>query len=477
MAGQAVPKKKTSKMGTAAVPAARVPVIARADVVVVGGGNAGVAAAIAAARTGASTLLVERYGYLGGMNTGTYNTGPGVMFDSDGKQVTGGIGWEIEERMVKTGGALREESAVAFQNFPEHMKLVAQEMVMEAGVDLLMHSWLYRPLVKAGRVTAVVVLSKRGLFAVDGKVFIDTTGDADLAAGAGVPVDQYFGKTQQQISVDLMIGNVDAKKAMEWGAIHVSEHWGRKLAEDGGAMDGLRLPYVYVLVPAENVEAGKSLLKEGFPRRVGSMPTVKSFIRRSCVRIQGNGDGIDPTDVRGLTYTEVVGRRGAMDHLEYLKKTIPGFEDAFVVGQSPLGVRESRRIKGDYTVTMDDLRRNARFPDVIGLNARGLDRHLSGTVFEYEHLKGNHDIPYRALVPKRVTNVLVAGRCVSVDHQAHASLRGVPACWAMGHAAGTAAALAAKKGGEVRRVRIKELQKKLLQQGAILATEPRNDLP
>lgn len=477
MEQRADPRKKTEIIGEVQVPAMKVPVIARSDVVVIGGGNAGVAAAVAATRTGASALLVERYGYLGGMNTGTYNTGPGIMFDSDGGQVLGGIGWEIEERMVETGGAIKVKGDHAFSNFPEHMKLVAQEMVMEAGVDLLLHSWLYRPLVEGGRVTAAVLLSKNGLFAVEGKVFVDATGDADLAAGAGVPFDQYHGETQQQVSVDLMIGNVDAGKVMEWGSAHAEESWGAKLPEDDGGADGLRPPYVFIMSLAETGGPAGTVRREGFMRRTGSMPTVKAMVRRSCVRIQGNGDDVDPTDARGLTFAEVVGRRGAMNHLEFLKRTIPGFEDAFVVSQSPLGVRESRRIMGEYTVTLDDWKKNARFPDVIGLNARGLDRHLSGTVFEYERGRGNHDIPYRALVPRGVSNMLVAGRCVSVDHEAHASLRGMPACWAMGHAAGTAAALAAKGDGEVRGVNIGKLQRKLLEQGAILSTAPRNDIP
>lgn len=467
----AVPERSTRVLGEVEMPASKVPVIARADVVVVGGGNAGVAAAVAAARTGASTLLVERYGYLGGMTVGTFNTGPGVMFDPDGKKVVGGIGWEIEERMAATGGAIRTDGAQGFVNYPEHMKLVAQEIVMEAGVDLLLHSWFCRAIVKDGRITSAIMLSKNGLYAVEGKAFVDATGDADLAAGAGVPFDFYSGPTQQQVSVDMMIGNVDAKRAMEWGDAHAQVNWGQRARDDSGDMTGLRPPYVFIISQPEGYEKEQ---REGFIRFVGAMPSVKSMIRRSCVRIQGNGDGVDATDVRGLTYTEVVGRRGALEHLEHLRKNIPGFGDAFVVGQSPLGVRESRRIKGDYTITLDDWKKNARFPDVIGLNARGLDRHLSGTVFEYEHGTGHHDIPYRAMVPKGIDNLLVAGRCISVDHEAHASVRGMPACWVTGHASGTAAALAAKRaGGEARKVDIGELQKTLLEQGAILTAEPK----
>jgi hypothetical protein len=162
-----------------------------------------------------------------------------------------------------------------------------------------------------------------------------------------------------------------------------------------------------------------------------------------------------------------------MQHLKYLKENIPGFEGAFVAAQNHLGVRESRRIIGDYVLTIDDLENQARFPDVIALNCRALDYHLKGTVFRIKFLTGHHDIPLRALLPQRVENLLVVGRSISCDHLSQASLRGAATCMATGHAAGTAAALAVRctDAGQVRGVNIAQLQETLRQQDAILATK------
>lgn len=200
------------------------------------------------------------------------------------------------------------------------------------------------------------------------------------------------------------------------------------------------------------------------------MPQVKLLIRRTVGRVQGSVEA-DCTDIRGLTYAEVEGRRRAMAKLDYLKKTVSGLEDAFVVGASPLGVRETRRIIGDYVLTVDDLYHHARFPDVVALNSRGQDIHLKGGVFEYIRWKGNHDIAFRALIPQKVENLLVAGRCISCDHESNASLRGAVTCMGTGHAAGTAAALAAKGTGKVRDLDVEALKKVLKEQQAILSPE------
>jgi hypothetical protein len=199
------------------------------------------------------------------------------------------------------------------------------------------------------------------------------------------------------------------------------------------------------------------------------MPTVKLLIHRSISRVQGSVE-IDGTDVRELTYAETEARRRALEHLAYLKKNVPGYEDAFVIGESHLGVRETRRIIGEYVLTVKDLLNNARFSDVVALNCRALDRHTKGEAFEITFLQGNHDIPLRALTPQKIANLLVAGRCISSDHDANASLRGAATCLATGHAAGTAAALAAKEKGVVHSLDIQVLQGILRKQKVILST-------
>jgi len=216
-----------------------------------------------------------------------------------------------------------------------------------------------------------------------------------------------------------------------------------------------------IVIPRGEVDS------DGVMTRTGVMPTVKLCVHREAVRIQGNVE-INPLDPRALTRAEVDGLQGALEHLEYMKETIPGFENAFVVAQSHLGVRETRRILGDYMITLDDLKSQSRFEDVVALNCRGLDYHLKGTVFKWSPLLGHHDVPLRALLPRGVENLVVAGRSISCDHLSQASLRGAATCMATGHAAGTTAATSAIEDLGTREVEVGEIQGKLVEQGAVL---------
>ncbi len=448
---------------TVEIPACRLPVVAEADVVVVGGGTAGFVAAIAAARTGARTLLVERYGYLGGCLTGTYASQPGHFFDSNGNQIIQGIGWEFVKRMEEAGAAIVEPGWWWAQIFPEAAKAVALDMVLEAGVDLYLHTWASEPLREGNLIRGVITQSKSGRTVIAGKVFVDATGDADLAFLTGAPTETLAADALWQTSVDLIVCNVDAAQVIQWAREnpHRVGGWIDRLQQIEAP--GLH-PTVSLVVLKEEPEADDG---QG-AAHVGPMPTVKLMIHPSISRVQGSVE-IDGTDVRDLTYAEIEARRRAMAHLAYLQETVPGYEHAIVIGESPLGVRETRRIVGDYVLTVDDLRHNARFPDVVALNGRALDRHLKGDLFQLEFLQGNHDIPLRALVPQQVANLLVAGRCISSDHEANASLRGAATCLATGHAAGTAAALAARGSGQVRELEFRLLQETLVRQGAILS--------
>jgi hypothetical protein len=268
-----------------------------------------------------------------------------------------------------------------------------------------------------------------------------------------------------QTSVDLTVCNVDPAKIVQW--VRTNPHRaGLKNIPKDILSPGIHRMLTLVVRGEETAigEGGRSFVHRG------PMPTVKLLIHPSISRVQGSVE-IDGTDVRGLTHAQVEACRRAMAHLADLRETVPGYEHAIVVGESHLGVRETRRIIGEYVLTVDDLRSNARWPDVVALNCRALDRHKKGEVFEYELLQGNHDIPLRALIPRQVENMLVAGRCISSDHEANASLRGAATCLATGHAAGTAAALAAKGGSRVRDLDIEALQRMLKEQGAILSTD------
>jgi hypothetical protein len=202
----------------------------------------------------------------------------------------------------------------------------------------------------------------------------------------------------------------------------------------------------------------------------GWMPTVKLCIYREAVRIQGNVN-VNPLDPKALAYAEIQGLKGAMGHLQFLKDNFPGFEGAFIVAQCHLGVRESRRILGEYYITLDDVKGQSRFDDVVALNCRALDYHLKGTLFKIEFLKGNHDVPLRAMLPKGVENLIVAGRCISCDHLSHASIRGAATCMATGQAAGTIAALAGRANSHIRDLDIRLIQQTLLEQDVVLSTD------
>ncbi|MBC7232334.1 MAG: FAD-dependent oxidoreductase [Chloroflexi bacterium] len=450
---------------TVRIPACTLPVVAEADVIVVGGGNAGFIAAIAAARSGARTILVERYGYLGGCLTGTYAAEPGFFGDSDGNLIIRGIGWEFIERMEKAAAAVVDRKWWLVQIFPEAVKAVALDMVVEAGVELYLYSWASDVLVEKGVIQGLIVQNKSGRQVIAGKVFVDATGDADLAFLAGAPTEKVAPDQLWQTSVDLTLCNVDVAKVVQWAKENPQRIGFKNIPKDVAS------PGIHPMLTLVIRGAGTEVDEKGWRiTHVGPMPTVKLMIHPSISRVQGSVE-IDGTDVQGLTYAEIEARRRAMAHLAYLQQNVPGFEHAIVVGESHLGVRETRRIIGDYVLTIEDLRRNARFPDVVALNCRALDRHIKGEVFQYELLQGNHDIPLRALIPQQVQNLLVAGRCISSDHEANASLRGAATCLATGHAAGTAAALAALGNGRTRDVDIATLQRTLKEQGAILSTK------
>lgn len=454
-----------NELRTVEIPACTLPVVAEADVIVAGGGTTGFIAAVAAARTGAKTILVERYGYLGGSLTGTYATNPSALGDSYGNRIIGGLCWEFIERMEATGAAIVDRKNWSAQIFPEATKAVALEMVAEAGVDLYLHTWVSQVLMENNVIKGIIIESKSGREVMEAKTYIDATGDADIAFMAGAPTEKAGPDELWQTSVDLVICNVDSAKVIRWAYENSQLTGVKELPED---IDQLGIHEMFTL-RLPNIRDDKASADSKGPH-IGPMPTVKLMIHPSISRVQGSVE-IDGTDVKSLTHAEIEARRKAMEHLEYLKKNVPGHENAIVIGESHLGVRETRRIVGDYRLTIDDLRKSSRFHDIVALNARALDRHLKGEVFEYIPLKGNHDIPLRALIPYGVKNLLVAGRCISSDHESNASLRGAATCMATGHAAGTSAAFAARSSGMIRETNVREIQGILREQKAILMAD------
>lgn len=447
------------------VPAETLPIIDEADVLVVGGGSSGFIAATAAALTGARTILVERFGYLGGCTTTTYNTSIGVFSDSNGDQIIRGLPWEYLLRMQADGQAYIDERG-RNQIWPIWTKKVALDMVLEAGVELYLYTWASGVVRHEGRVEGLIVQTKGGRGVIRATTIVDASGDADVAAMAGAPFEMTPVEELQQVSCDYTACGVDAARVLEWARAHRDELRSVHGVDQDHQPAGPQ-PMLTFVIPSPTTDQGE---------HIGVMPTVKLCIYRQAVRLQGNVE-IDPLDPRALTYAEVQGLRGAIEHLHYLQANVPGFEHAFLVAQNHLGVRETRRILGDYTIRIEDLHSQTRLDDVVALNCRGLDYHLKGTLFKISFFEGHHDIPLRALLPQGIDNVVVCGRSISCDHLAQASLRGAATCMATGHAAGTAAALAARHGGRLRDLDVHQLQRALLDQDAILAAGERTQTP
>jgi hypothetical protein len=462
---------------TVSLPASQVPVLAEADVVVIGAGNSGFVAAIAAARAGAKVVLLERQSFVGGCNTATYNTTPGWTNDSDGNQIVGGIGWEFVLRMEKARGAIVNHERKSALFYPEVTKDVALEMLVEAGVELFLFTWADTVLAENGQVRGVVCTTKSGRVAVLGRQFVDCSGDADIAAGAGGQFYQTPATQEDvwQTSLDLTVCNIDVPRVLRWCRqnSHLLECGGKNIPPTDD-YEGINSQVSITIKGGETRDyerdlAGKPLQTH---EHLGTYPTLKLMPRRSTSRVQGNTE-IDTLDVRQLTHAVIAGRRGAHRHLAYIQSLIDGTQDAFIVGESPLGVRESRVILGEYFLTIDDLIHNARFDDVVCLNARVIDKHTRGDRITLTRLIGNHDVPLRALLPKGTVNVVVAGRSVSCDHESHASIRGAATCWATGQAAGTVAALCALHHENPRTMDLGRLQRTLVQHGQILSTNGR----
>jgi hypothetical protein len=400
----------------------RTPITDETEVVVAGGGPAGVAAAIASSRLGVKTMLIERYGCLGGLATGGL-----VITLVETERYGVGVVKEAIERLDELGGAKLRKAArkpnvwtegASFSGEecvnvdPELLKHVLNEMVLEEGVDLLMHSLVVGVDAEGGVIKHVILEDKSGRHAVAGKMFVDATGDADLAASAGAPCNHD--KHPWGVNIDFRFGGVDIGKENRFREKRPEEH--------------------------------KDVL-EGLSRLVGGRmywsPSVRSGVVWGGAPHKRDADGLDPRD---LTMVEVEGRRAVVEGLEYVKTRMPGMEEAFLMDtSSQVGVRETRRIVGEYTLTRDDEVGGRRFVDAV-----------ASSLF---------DIPYRCLIPKGVDNLLVGGRCISTTHEAQGPIRNIPPCMVTGQAAGAAAALAAKRGIQPRKLDPELVIGALIEQG------------
>jgi hypothetical protein len=441
-------------------PARKTPVVAATDVLVVGGGPAGIAAAVAAARAGSRALLAERYGAFGGMAT-TALVGPlmsyhtTVVIGNKPEQVVAGVLDELVQRMVAIGGAMPPGPDWDYMTLidAEAFKTVARQMALEAGVRSLLHSLAVGVIADGSRIEGVVFETKSGRLAVRARVVVDATGDGDVAAFAGAPfeVGREGDCLCQPMSLIFKLGGVDLGRFQVYARAHPGEF---SLAQ------GLRS------LVAEAARRGDlDLAREDilfFPTPAPDEVVVNST---RVTRVSG-------IDVWDLTAAEIEGHRQAEMLVKFFRGYAPGFERCRLLqtGQQ-IGVRETRRVRGDYALTAEDVLGGARFEDVVARGCYPLDVHNPegpGTVMRRLPAGASYDIPYRCLLPREVEGLLVAGRSISGTHEAQSSYRVIPICMASGQAAGVAAALSAQRGVSPRSMGVRAVQTELRRQGASL---------
>lgn len=455
-------------------PAREIRVCREVDVVVVGGGPGGIAAAISAARNGAKTALIERYGHLGGMATGgLVNIIPNLS-DINGTQRIAGLTQELIDRLSSRDGAsypkkehwgttdrkvvdyyldatlgwfyIRKDPNLGNQERvlytavvdPEILKAEANEMVMEAGVDLFLHSWGTRPVMDGNKVSGVIFESKSGRQAILAKVVIDSTGDGDIFVAAGAEFDSRldFKRRTAYLATVFWLANVDLER-----------------------LDDFKFSQ-----PAKYAELMQELQsKGGHPRLFkGVLENQENVVWYHFFQPRADGISSDALDVEELTRTDVRARKRALTTYEFMKKHVPGFEKSFIMLTAPqLGTQGGRRVVGEYTLTEQDMESDEVFEDTIAVLANNDNGAISA----------RHPticVPYRCLVPRSIDGLLVACRAFSSSDAVNEFFNIIPHCICYGQAAGTAAAMAANARIEPRKVDYAALRNNLIKQGVLL---------
>ena len=435
---------------------ADLPRIASVDVCVIGAGSAGSTAAIAAARAGAKVLLLDRLPFLGGTSTAVLDTFYGFYAPgSRSRKVVGGIGDDVVAALRRLGPVLERPNTygagTGVTYLAEHLKVAWEELAGAAGARILLHATLQAAEVRDGRVGSVVIATRAGLASVDATVFVDASGDADLCAFAGFGYETAGDlDPAQTLTTTFRMANVDMerRRTVSKAAFHEL----MAAAAESGEYDLPRREGSDHITPVD-----------------GMIATVMT--RLDSYRRDGDGRIVNATDPWFLTEAEIAGRRQALEYVRFLRDRVPGYEHASLVALgSQIGVRETRRVYGDARLTREDVLEAREFDDAIGLCGAPIEDHHagSGTVWQYLPDGAAAGIPYRTLVVRDAVNVLVAGRCFSATHDAHASVRSMAQCMAMGQAAGTAAAQAVETRHDPRDIDVAALRDRLRADGAIL---------
>jgi hypothetical protein len=439
-------------------PARQVPLYGAYEVVVLGGGPAGIAAAVAAARAGRRTLLIERYGFLGGMGTAAGVTnfcGLHANVHGEMHRVVQGIASDLLGRIDRLGGLnaphliLGKILAQAYDTAA--YKIAADDLLLSHKVDILFHALGAGVVMHdENRINALMVETKAGRQAVLADIFIDCSGDGDLAAWAGARYE---------------VGDADGSMLYPSMMFRLN------------GIDPERAGHAWRTIPAlmEQAEAAGT---HHFPRKAAIVRPQRSQIEwrvnfTQLAREDGSAiNGLEPDD---LTRGEIEGRRQAVNAYNFLR-TVPGFEKSYIVDLPPqLGIRETRRVVGGYMLSGEDVLGCAAFGDSIGVNGWPMESHVAGDViFKFPPIpesRGFNELPYRMLTPEGIDNLLVAGRCASMTHDGQSAARVSGACFVMGEAAGTAAALALGGNTNPRDIDVGKLQQLLKQQGAFIGRD------
>ncbi len=415
----------------------------KTEILVVGSGSAGATAAITAARLGAQVTLIERYGFMGGTSTQVLDTFYGFYTPGEKpRKVVGGIPDSIVDELIKRRAAIyRPNTYGAGQGITydaEVLKVVWETVASQSGVRSVYHSLVVDVIVEKSVVCGVIVANKSGMYRLLADVVIDASGDADVAARAGVPFESAQDVPVQSLTTTFKLINVDVERATQ-----VKKNELHALMQSADGYD--------------------------LPRKEGSVhiTPLAGVMATNMTRVRN----IDPNDVEQLSRAEIEGRRQAMEYTRFLIECVPGYEKAALGALSTqIGVRESRRIHGEYRLTRADVLSARKFDDAIALCGAPIEEHHAGGDTRWEYLPEGETVhlPYRCLLPQNVDGLLVAGRCLSADHDAHAAVRSMGQCMAMGQASGAAAVLAVQSHQHPRAVDVKTLQAALRNLDAVL---------
>ncbi|WP_461218093.1 FAD-dependent oxidoreductase [Lapidilactobacillus salsurivasis] len=459
----------------------------RYDVVVVGGGMSGVCAAIAAARNGAKTLIIDQNGYFGGSLT-AMGVGPMMTFFAGEKQVIKGIGQEIVSNLVEQnfspGHVLDTTNYISYVTpfDAEGLKLVLDQMIVAADVDVLFHTYLIDAERTDRQTTTIFISNKDGVRRVVADYYIDATGDADLATASGVnfQLGRESDNASQPMTMNLKVYDVDSAELRH--AVLADPERFPRLNRDLDVMR--KVPFLSFDGFQEEFNAAKARGEISIPREdvlFFETNNPGEFIMNTTRIIDENG-----VDARSLTHAEMIGRQQCNELYHFLVKYIPGFEHAKIAFSGPsVGVRGSRQIRGVYTLTGSDVLSSKPFKSTIAHNGYPIDIHnpkgegtssvhsklkteMTDDHFDRSVMDNYYQIPYEILLPREVDNLLVTGRCVSATFEAQAAIRTTPTMTALGQAAGTAAAQAWHHGQSVQKVDVAVLQDTLISQGSYI---------